>query len=133
MGSYGFGWVTLRAPLSREPLLFHGGSNEMNIADILLQPARHRHLKPERSKVGQWCCGRSRGRHVRDVDGEAANPDASRLLSRGAGIPAGTPTHIPLAHGRKTFKAPPGAFFFPSRKRLKLGSAHAETGPPVVR
>jgi hypothetical protein len=38
MGGYGFGWVTLRVPFSREPFLFHGGSNEMNLADILLQP-----------------------------------------------------------------------------------------------
>jgi len=39
MGSYGFGWVTLEVPFSREPFLFHGGSNEMNLADILIQPA----------------------------------------------------------------------------------------------
>jgi len=39
MGSYGFGWVTLQVPFSREPFLFHGGSNEMNLADILIQPA----------------------------------------------------------------------------------------------
>lgn len=37
-GSYGFGWVTIALPFAREPFLFHGGSNEMNIAYILLQP-----------------------------------------------------------------------------------------------
>jgi CubicO group peptidase (beta-lactamase class C family) len=37
-GSYGFGWLTIKVPLSREPFLFHGGSNEMNLADILVQP-----------------------------------------------------------------------------------------------
>ena len=41
LGSYGFGWVTMTVPFSREPFLFHGGSNQMNVADILLQP-RHR-------------------------------------------------------------------------------------------
>ena len=37
-GSYGFGWLTIKVPFSREPFLFHGGSNEMNVADILIQP-----------------------------------------------------------------------------------------------
>ena len=37
-GSYGFGWLTIKVPFSREPFLFHGGSNEMNLADILIQP-----------------------------------------------------------------------------------------------
>jgi len=39
-GSYGFGWVTVTPPFAREPLLFHGGSNEMNVAYIMLQPNR---------------------------------------------------------------------------------------------
>jgi hypothetical protein len=34
----GFGWLTIKVPLSREPFLYHGGSNEMNLADILVQP-----------------------------------------------------------------------------------------------
>jgi len=38
LGRYGFGWVTIRLPFSREPFLFHGGSNQMNLADIFLQP-----------------------------------------------------------------------------------------------
>ena len=38
MGRYGFGWLTITLPFSREPFLFHGGSNQMNLADILLQP-----------------------------------------------------------------------------------------------
>jgi CubicO group peptidase (beta-lactamase class C family) len=38
LGRYGFGWVTLSLPFSRGPFLFHGGSNEMNLANILLQP-----------------------------------------------------------------------------------------------
>ena len=37
-GSYGFGWLTMKVPLSREPFLFHGGSNQMNLADVLIQP-----------------------------------------------------------------------------------------------
>jgi hypothetical protein len=39
-GSYGFGWVTVTPPFAREPFLFHGGSNEMNVAYIMLQPQR---------------------------------------------------------------------------------------------
>jgi CubicO group peptidase (beta-lactamase class C family) len=38
MGSYGFGWLKIRTPISRDPFLFHGGSNQMNLADILIQP-----------------------------------------------------------------------------------------------
>jgi hypothetical protein len=38
LGRYGFGWLTISVPFSREPFLFHGGSNQMNLADILLQP-----------------------------------------------------------------------------------------------
>jgi len=37
-GSYGFGWVTVTPPFADEPFLFHGGSNEMNVAYIMLQP-----------------------------------------------------------------------------------------------
>jgi CubicO group peptidase (beta-lactamase class C family) len=37
-GSYGFGWLTIRVPFSPKPLLFHGGSNELNVADIFIQP-----------------------------------------------------------------------------------------------
>lgn len=39
-GSYGFGWVTVTPPFAREPFLLHGGSNEMNVAYIMLQPNR---------------------------------------------------------------------------------------------
>ena len=38
LGSYGFGWLTMRVPFSREPFLFHGGSNQLNVADVFLQP-----------------------------------------------------------------------------------------------
>jgi CubicO group peptidase (beta-lactamase class C family) len=38
LGRYGFGWLTISLPFSREPFLFHGGSNQMNLADIFLQP-----------------------------------------------------------------------------------------------
>lgn len=38
LGSYGLGWLTITLPFSREPFLFHGGSNEMNLADIFVQP-----------------------------------------------------------------------------------------------
>jgi CubicO group peptidase (beta-lactamase class C family) len=37
-GSYGLGWGQLSLPFSSEPFLFHGGSNELNLAYILLQP-----------------------------------------------------------------------------------------------
>jgi len=37
-GRYGFGWGTVTMPFSPEPVLFHGGSNEMNLAYIMLQP-----------------------------------------------------------------------------------------------
>jgi CubicO group peptidase (beta-lactamase class C family) len=37
-GSYGLGWGTVELPFAAEPMLFHGGSNEMNLAYILLQP-----------------------------------------------------------------------------------------------
>jgi hypothetical protein len=39
MGAYGFGWLTIGTPLSRDPFLFHGGSNQMNLADVLVQPS----------------------------------------------------------------------------------------------
>jgi len=37
-GSYGYGWVSVTPPFAQEPFLFHGGSNEMNVAYIMLQP-----------------------------------------------------------------------------------------------
>jgi CubicO group peptidase (beta-lactamase class C family) len=40
IGSYGFGWVTITPPYAHEPFLFHGGSNGMNVAYIMLQPQR---------------------------------------------------------------------------------------------
>ena len=39
MGAYGFGWLRIDTPLSRDPFLFHGGSNQMNLADVLVQPS----------------------------------------------------------------------------------------------
>jgi CubicO group peptidase (beta-lactamase class C family) len=39
-GSYGFGWVTVTPPFAHEPFLFHGGSNQMNVAYIMVQPQR---------------------------------------------------------------------------------------------
>jgi hypothetical protein len=38
IGAYGFGWLTIKTPISRDAFLFHGGSNQMNLADILIQP-----------------------------------------------------------------------------------------------
>ena len=40
LGRYGFGWLTMQLPFSREPFLFHGGSNQLNVADVFLQPKR---------------------------------------------------------------------------------------------
>jgi CubicO group peptidase (beta-lactamase class C family) len=37
-GGYGLGWGTVSLPFAPEPLLFHGGSNNMNLAYIVLQP-----------------------------------------------------------------------------------------------
>lgn len=37
-GGYGLGWGTVTMPFSPEPFVFHGGSNEMNLANIMLQP-----------------------------------------------------------------------------------------------
>lgn len=37
-GRYGLGWGTAVMPFSPDPVLFHGGSNEMNLAYIILQP-----------------------------------------------------------------------------------------------
>jgi CubicO group peptidase (beta-lactamase class C family) len=37
-GSYGLGWGTVSLPFAPEPLVFHGGSNNMNLAYIVLQP-----------------------------------------------------------------------------------------------
>ena len=38
-GRYGLGWGTVSLPFAPEPLIFHGGSNEMNLAYIFLQPS----------------------------------------------------------------------------------------------
>jgi CubicO group peptidase (beta-lactamase class C family) len=37
-GRYGLGWGTAMLPFSLDPVIFHGGSNEMNLAYIMLQP-----------------------------------------------------------------------------------------------
>lgn len=37
-GGYGLGWGIVTMPFSPEPFVFHGGSNEMNLANIMLQP-----------------------------------------------------------------------------------------------
>ena len=37
-GGYGLGWGTITMPFSSEPFVFHGGSNEMNLANVMLQP-----------------------------------------------------------------------------------------------
>ncbi len=37
-GGYGLGWGTVSLPFAPEPLVFHGGSNNMNLAYIVLQP-----------------------------------------------------------------------------------------------
>jgi CubicO group peptidase (beta-lactamase class C family) len=39
-GGYGLGWGTVSLPFSPEPFVFHGGSNNMNLAYILLQPKK---------------------------------------------------------------------------------------------
>jgi len=39
-GGYGLGWGTVALPFASEPFVFHGGSNNMNLAYILLQPSR---------------------------------------------------------------------------------------------
>lgn len=39
-GGYGLGWGTVSLPFSTEPFVFHGGSNNMNLAYILLQPPK---------------------------------------------------------------------------------------------
>jgi CubicO group peptidase (beta-lactamase class C family) len=38
-GKYGLGWGTVSLPFAPEPLVFHGGSNQMNLAYIILQPS----------------------------------------------------------------------------------------------
>jgi len=37
-GRYGLGWGNVTMPFSPEPFVFHGGSNELNLAYIMLQP-----------------------------------------------------------------------------------------------
>jgi hypothetical protein len=39
-GGYGLGWGTVTLPFSSQPFIFHGGSNNLNLAYILLQPER---------------------------------------------------------------------------------------------
>jgi CubicO group peptidase (beta-lactamase class C family) len=40
VGSYGLGWGTISVPFAGEPILFHGGSNTKNLAQIFVQPSR---------------------------------------------------------------------------------------------
>ena len=37
-GGYGLGWGITTLPFARDPFVFHGGSNNLNLAYILLQP-----------------------------------------------------------------------------------------------
>jgi CubicO group peptidase (beta-lactamase class C family) len=37
-GRYGLGWVTVQLPFAAEPFLFHGGSNELNLAYVMFEP-----------------------------------------------------------------------------------------------
>ena len=37
-GRYGLGWGAISVSFSAEPLVFHGGSNELNLAMVMLQP-----------------------------------------------------------------------------------------------
>jgi CubicO group peptidase (beta-lactamase class C family) len=39
-GRYALGWGTAAMPFAPEPLLFHGGSNEMNLAYVILEPKK---------------------------------------------------------------------------------------------
>ena len=39
-GGYGLGWGTVSLPFAPDPFVFHGGSNNMNLAYILLQPPK---------------------------------------------------------------------------------------------
>ncbi len=39
-GGYGLGWGTVSLPFAPQPLVFHGGSNNMNLAYIVLQPSQ---------------------------------------------------------------------------------------------
>jgi CubicO group peptidase (beta-lactamase class C family) len=39
-GGYGLGWGMVSLPFSPEPFVFHGGSNNMNLAYIMLQPKK---------------------------------------------------------------------------------------------
>ena len=40
IGAYGFGWVTVTLPYARGPVLAHGGSNLLNLAQIIVQPEK---------------------------------------------------------------------------------------------
>jgi len=37
-GGYGLGWGNMMMPFTPEPFVFHGGSNELNLAYVMLQP-----------------------------------------------------------------------------------------------
>src|SRR5262249_30909253 len=39
-GKYALGWGVTKLPFSPEPFVYHGGSNGMNIAYVMMQPAR---------------------------------------------------------------------------------------------
>jgi CubicO group peptidase (beta-lactamase class C family) len=39
-GGYGLGWGTVTLPFTPDPFVFHGGSNNMNLAYILMQPQK---------------------------------------------------------------------------------------------
>jgi CubicO group peptidase (beta-lactamase class C family) len=39
-GGYGLGWGTVALPFTPDPFVFHGGSNNMNLAYILMQPQK---------------------------------------------------------------------------------------------
>jgi CubicO group peptidase (beta-lactamase class C family) len=39
-GRYGLGWGITNLPFSPEPFVFHGGSNGMNLAYVMMQPER---------------------------------------------------------------------------------------------
>jgi hypothetical protein len=39
-GRYGLGWAEVQLPFYPEPFVFHGGSNQLNLAYIMLLPRR---------------------------------------------------------------------------------------------
>ncbi len=38
LGNYGYGWLTVKLPFASGPMLYHGGSNEKNLAYIFVDP-----------------------------------------------------------------------------------------------